>query len=215
MVAHKTAATLKRSRHTLAMTPLTRQVMTKSIHRAILEYQQSNNESTGSPKSPLDLRVRTSVIRSSSKDCQKQPNDSSAEKIHQKSIKSANRSNFSSSAVAKSNSLESNSKMSPLETVYEQEKDARADELDGCDHGNVDVVSNSYAVVAFTNDKQIIFNGPSGCEPIGETPVLVSRKSSSEKISSTNHFDNEIWYTPKEFVQSKVVENIEVLFLPI
>lgn len=50
---------LKRSRHSAAGTPLTRQVMTKSIHRAILEYQHSQNGVITTPKSPLDLRVKS------------------------------------------------------------------------------------------------------------------------------------------------------------
>lgn len=47
------------------MTPLTRQVMTKSIHRAILEYQQCGT--VLSPRSPLDLRTSL-VIRRDVKD---------------------------------------------------------------------------------------------------------------------------------------------------
>lgn len=45
------------------MTPLTRQVMTKSIHRAILEYQHAHNGPVMSPRSPLDLRTSFVVRR--------------------------------------------------------------------------------------------------------------------------------------------------------
>ncbi|XP_031623405.1 mitosis initiation protein fs(1)Ya isoform X4 [Contarinia nasturtii] len=58
MVTQKKTTTFKRSRNSLAVTPLTRQVMTKSIHRAILEYQNSQHGIAVSPKSPLDLRMR-------------------------------------------------------------------------------------------------------------------------------------------------------------
>lgn len=179
------------------MTPLTRQVMTKSIHRAILEYQSHHGSAPGSPKSPLDLRVRTTITRDS-KDVPKDSNDQSANKIHQQpsKIRGSNSSwNIVSNGVDKSNS-----KSGILETVYEQEKDAKSDDHDD------DITSDSYAIIKLTDDSQVIV-GPSTSEPISETPILVTRKISSEKLCTV---DKEVWYTPKEFVQSKVIENIEV-----
>lgn len=203
VVTQKKTTTFKRSRHSLAMTPLTRQVMTKSIHRAILEYQQSHHPAPSSPKSPLDLRVRSTITRNS-KDINQSTN-----KNYQQSSKSIEHSHISPSKIFKSNSLDSNSRTSALETVYEQEKDAKTDEQDISRHGN-DVTSNSYAIVEVSADNEIIVNGPIASDLIGETPVLVSRKLSSEKLCAVDNCDSEIWYTPKEYVQSRVVENIEV-----
>lgn len=186
------------------MTPLTRQVMTKSIHRAILEYQHTHNgTSIGSPKSPLDLRVRRTVSFG-----EKSPSK------HGKTADKSNRiadNNRSSSAIIKSNSLDSNSKLMPLETVYEQEKDGTVDAVDGSEYGNC--ISSSYEVIEVTNENQAIthLSAPDD-QPIGETPVLVSRKLSAERISGTENLDRDVWYTPKEFVQSKFIENIEVRF---
>lgn len=114
MVTQKKTTTFKRSRNTLAVTPLTRQLMTKSIHRAILEYQNTQHGIAVSPKSPLDLRVR-------GRDISKMENHSSktikkcVEKLSPKFI---DKSSISTSIVVKSNSLDSNSRHSSLETVY-------------------------------------------------------------------------------------------------
>lgn len=203
VVAQKKTTTFKRSRASLAMTPLTRQVMTKSIHRAILEYQHSHNGSSiGSPKSPLDLRVRRNVSFG-----EKSPSRNG--KTDDKSTKIDNDNRSTSTALIKSNSLDSNSRLSPLETVYEQEKDANdVEAADGFELGNC--ISSSYEVIEVTNEKQAFVHGPASDAPISETPVLVSRKLSAERIGATEHFDGDVWYTPKEFVQSKIVENIEV-----
>ncbi|XP_055306075.1 mitosis initiation protein fs(1)Ya isoform X2 [Sitodiplosis mosellana] len=183
MVTQKKTTTIKRSRHSLAVTPLTRQVMTKSIHRAILEYQHSQHGTVLSPKSPLDLRVRSTSSRDTSK----------TEHLASKSIE---KSRISMSAVLKTNSMES--RTSALETVYEQEKDANTDAPNCFDH------ENYVEIVEHTNDNHSIVNELMTSEPIGETPVLVSRKLSSEKIGSTDGGDHEVWYTPKEFVQTKI-----------
>lgn len=203
VVTQKKTTTFKRSRNSLTMTPLTRQVMTKSIHRAILEYQQSHHPAPSSPRSPLDLRVRSTITRNS-KDI-----NQSINKNYQQSSKSIEHNHISPSKVFKSNSLDSNSRTSALETVYEQEKDAKTDEPDISSHGN-GVTSNSYAIVEVSADNEIIINGPIASDLIGETPVSVSRKLSSEKLCAVDNYDSEIWYTPKEYVQSRVVENIEV-----
>lgn len=184
--------------------------MTKSIHRAILEYQ-THHGAPGSPKSPLDLRVRAAVTREPPTKDDKDQKSQSTEKIHHHHQHQLNRSNTSPAAILQSNSLESMVRASPLETVYEQEKDANTDELDNYERSRGNA-SNSYAIVELTDDNQVIINGASASDPIGDTPVLVSRKLSSEKISIVDHYDGDIWYTPKECVQSKVIENIEVRF---
>lgn len=183
------------------MTPLTRQVMTKSIHRAILEYQHSHHGAIVSPKSPLDLRVRASVLREGN------GHNSKTENL---APKSADKSRASStSIVSKADSVES--KVSPLETVYEQEKDANAYESEDFDYGNY-VTHDAFDVIKNANPEQSIVNELLSADPIGETPVLVSRKLSNEKIGGADKSNREIWYTPKEFVQARVIENIEVSF---
>lgn len=68
VVTQKKTTTIKRSNKSLAMTPLTRQVMTKSIHRAILEYQHAQcGTAVVSPRSPLDLRTSFVIRRDTSK----------------------------------------------------------------------------------------------------------------------------------------------------
>lgn len=192
MVTQKKTTTIKRSRHSLAMTPLTRQVMTKSIHRAVLEYQHSQHGAGLSPKSPLDLRVRRDGGNAT------KPNHLMA-KLSDKSC---------ISTVTKSTSMES--RMNPLETVYEQDKDANADASQCI--GPDSFVCHNFQVVQQSNQVKELLSS----EPIGETPVLVSRKLSNEKMTAADggggggSGDHEVWYTPKEFVQTKVVENIEV-----
>lgn len=108
VITQKKTMTLKRSNKSLALTPLTRQVMTKSIQRAILEYQQ---HTITSPKSPLDLRVST-VMRRNSKCLQ---SVYSPESEHSDCLSMiTNEENIQPSRI--------NSKFGSLETVYEQIK---------------------------------------------------------------------------------------------
>lgn len=198
MVAQKKTTMFKRSRHSLAVTPLTRQVMTKSIHRAILEYQNSQHGIAVSPKSPLDLRVR-------GRDISKVENDSlKTTKCDERSSKSC----ISTSLIIKSDSLESNSILSPLETVYEQDRDANAESSE-C-YERECCFSSNYEIVEYSNHDQSVVNEPSIPVSIQETPVLVSRKLSGEIISDDNNVDPEIWYTPKEYLQTEVIENMDV-----
>lgn len=187
------------------MTPLSRQVMTKTIHRAILEYQHTHSSVGGaSPKSPLDLRVRKMDSSTEMNPSKIAKADKSVDKAD-KSLKNGDENRLmSASAVNKSNSFDTNGRISPLETVYEQEKDA----IDDIEHDNY--ISNSYAIIEVLNESKAVIDAPISSEPISETPVLVSRKLSAERLSNDERFDGDIWYTPKEFVQSKVIENIEV-----
>lgn len=184
---------LKRSRHSTAGTPLTRQVMTKSIHRAILEYQHSQNVSVITPKSPLDLRVRSTVIRDTT-----EKNHCDGERGSDKSTMSCGKYNIASLGTVKSHSVELNSK---LETVYEQAKDVDSKTPENFDCKNDDDIN--YEIVKISNEQSIVHES---LEAIGETPVLVSRKLSEENGAN----DPEVWFTPKEYSQSKVFENIEV-----
>lgn len=194
MVTQKKTTMLKRSRHSTVRTPLTRQVMTKSIHRAILEYHHSQNGSLISPKSPLDLRVRSAVIRDTT------------EKIHCEGVRDDNKSRMSvgkypiaPSGIIKSYSFDSNSK---LETVYEQAKDVNS-KTSECFECKKNVDDINYEIVEISNEQSIVHGS---VDVIGETPVLVSRKLSAENGAN----DPEVWFTPKEYTQSKVVENVEV-----
>lgn len=81
------------------MTPLTRQVMTKSIHRAILEYQHAHNGPIMSPRSPLDLRTSFVIRRE-----------------------------FGSPPAKSSKPIENGHIDIKLETVLEQIKDSKDDE---------------------------------------------------------------------------------------
>lgn len=201
MVTQKKTTTIKRSRHSLAVTPLTRQVMTKSIHRAILEYQHSQHGAMLSPKSPLDLRVRPTIIAT----VNTRGTESKTKQLTQVEIADKNR--MTTSSIHKSNSMEC--RTSALETVYEQDKDSNAADpaIDGFDQNNyVQIVEQS-------NHDHSIVNELLTSEPIGETPVLVSQKLSNEKFGTTDNGDHEVWYTPKEFVQTKIIENIEVNYL--
>lgn len=68
-------------------------------------------------------------------------------------------------------------------------------------------------VEVLSNDQSVVNEPLLTSESIKETPVLVSRKLSSEKITKEfKNYDTEVWFTPKEFVQTntKVVENIDV-----
>lgn len=190
MLSQKKTTTFKRPRNTPTMTPLTRQVMTKSIHRAILEYHTHSGVGNGSPKSPLDLRVRKNV--------------SYTEMSPSQSAKTTDKLFKFGENITRSNSMDSNSRHSLLETVYEQDKDT----VDDFDYGNV--ISKNNDIIEVSNGNHVIANGPMSSDPIVETPVLVSRKLSAERMTNEESCDSDVWYTPKEFVQSKIVENIEV-----
>lgn len=181
------------------MTPLTRQVMAKSIHRAIIEYQSPLD-----PKSPLDLRVRAAIYRDSRSLSTGEKGSSKSGMCIDKTLKTDDSYHKSSSAVFKSSSSDSNSRLSPLETVYEQEKDTNTETPDDLVHGNC--VNTNYEAIEVSN-----VNNAISIAPIGETPILVSRKLSTERFCGADYSDNEVWYTPKEFVQSRMVENIEVI----
>lgn len=107
--------TLKRSNKSLALTPLTRQIMTKSIQRAILEYQQ---HTITSPKSPLDLRVNT-VMRRNSKCLQSVYSPESDHSV-------TNEENIQ----PLSTNTKINSRFGSLETVYEQIKGVNVESCD-------------------------------------------------------------------------------------
>lgn len=202
MVTQKKTTTVKRSRHSLTVTPLTRQVMTKSIHRAILQYQHSQHGIAMSPKSPLDLRVRATISRDD-KDVPNVKNCLSKMIKTEEKLPIVDDNNIiSTSIVIKSNSVDSNSRLSPLETVYEQDKDTNVEALECCEHESY--VSNYETVEVSCNINEPV------SDSIKETPVLASRKLSSEIMCDSDNVCSEVWYTPKEYVETKVIENIEV-----
>lgn len=115
VITQKKTMTLKRSNKSLALTPLTRQIMTKSIQRAILEYQQ---HTITSPKSPLDLRVNT-VMRRNSKCLQSVYSPESDHSV-------TNEENIQ--PLSTNNKI--NSRFGSLETVYEQIKGVNVESCD-------------------------------------------------------------------------------------
>lgn len=197
-------SSFKRPRNSPAMTPLTRQVMTKSIHRAILEFH-SQNAIVLSPKSPLDLRVRPSIreARNGEKNASAALNGGGG---HSPKMCEQNR----HLSLMRSNSLDSNARMSPLETVYEQDRDATGELSDNAEH-DVDISSNC-KILEISSDNQVIVTGLSASDPISDTPVAVSRKLSTELKSGIVQNDGDTWYTPKQFMHANVIENIEVGF---
>lgn len=179
MVTQKKTTTFKRTRQSFVGTPLTRQVMTKSIHRAILEYQHSHGQPS-SPKSPLDLRIRVGRNKDETKLVKDSPQKIDNSRSSSQTVRSAEHSHGRGNT-------------SPLETVYEQEKESFVSGSTNKNYSNLQIIE-----VTSNNE-------------IAETPVLISRKLSTEQFGVDN-FDKEIWFTPKEYVQSKVIENLEVIY---
>lgn len=211
-----TAATaFKRSRKSPNMTPLTRQVMTKSIHRAILEYQHTQSLHAVSPKSPLDLRMQQAIYRSRNRT----PVKCLMKTEQQHLDKSLGNSQYTSTSMSSSSSAKttttttttvtttvknaqgnhSSRPSNTLETVYEQEKDAHSETSEH-------IESNNGQQLESRSD-----GPPSKCDPIVETPIPLSRRKCIDPEESQS-FDNDIWYTPKESIQTDVTENIEVNF---
>lgn len=193
------AAAFKRSRKSPTVTPLTRQLMTKSIHRAILEYQHTQSVCGLSPKSPLDLRVRTAIYRGRGGTPVKCLMET--EQRLDKSLKiDANGQSVTTTTTITTtitNKQEQSARQpSTLETVYEQDKDPHADTHDNNEHAISEMGANDN-----------VANGPSTSDAIAVTPILLSRRKSMETFDGA---DSEIWYTPKEFVQTNLIENIEV-----
>lgn len=198
------AAAFKRSRKSPNVTPLTRQVMTKSIHRAILEYQHTQSLSgTVSPKSPLDLRVRAAGRNGTPVKClmkTEQRLDQSV-KINSNGCASASMSSSTTTTTTVRTTLmntqDHGSRLpNTLETVYEQEKDANSETFE--------------QIESKCGKNANVLDGPSKCEPIAETPIPLSRRKSSDTTDASENSDSEVWYTPKEFIQTDLIEKIEV-----
>lgn len=213
VMAVVTAAAFKRARKSPNVTPLTRQVMTKSIHRAILEYQHTQSLNAASPKSPLDLRMQQAIYRSRNRTPVKclvksdQQIDKSA-RINGKS-RSMSTSMSSSSTTAtttvttttvattikNAQSNQSSRLPNTLETLYEHEKDANSVtfEFNESNKGETDDLPDAL---------------PSKCDAIFKTPT--SRRTCISTPDDAEKIDSEVWYTPNEFIQSNVIENVEV-----
>lgn len=164
------------------MTPLTRQVMTKSIHRAIKEYQHANNGSMMSPRSPLDLRT-SFVIR--------------------REIGSPNKSPKLSKSPKSPKTIENGNNGTKLKIIMEQIKDSNDNENKENNDGAVSSVN-----IAKHNDSIDI--GACKTMPIEETPIAISRKLSNEKLVSSS--DGEIWHTPKEIAPPMVKDEVCVIW---
>lgn len=205
------AVTFKRLRKSPTVTPLTRQLMTKSIHRAILEYQHTQSMCASSPKSPLDLRVRAAIYRGrgvTPVKCLMK-----TEQRLNKSLKIDGNSHSSSLTTTTTVTTTITNEQdhcarqpNTLETVYEQEKDSHSDT-----HQNSEQTSLvRYKAISENGKNDSVASSSSG--PIAVTPILLSHRKSIETTDGSENCDNEIWYTPQEFVQTNVIENIQVNF---
>lgn len=208
------AAAFKRARKSPNVTPLTRQVMTKSIHRAILEYQHTQSLNAASPKSPLDLRMQQAIYRSRNRTPVKclvkteQHIDKSMRVNGNGRSMSTSMSSLSTTAtttvtttvattIKNAQGNQSSRLPNTLETVYEHEKDVNSETFEHIESNN-------------GGTDNLLDGLPSKCDPIVETPILVSRRSCINTPDRSENVDSEVWYTPKEFVQTDVIENIEV-----
>lgn len=218
------AAAFKRARKSPNVTPLTRQVMTKSIHRAILEYQHTQSLSAASPKSPLDLRMQQAIYRSRNRtpvrclmkseqhiDKSLRVNGNSRSTSTSKSTSTST--SMSSSATTATTTVttttvattiknaqgnQSSRLPNTLETVYEHEKDANSETFEHrkANNGEMDHLLDAL---------------PSTCDAIVETPILLSRRSClNTPENGSENVDSEVWYTPNEFIQTDVIENFAV-----
>lgn len=205
------AAAFKRSRRSPTVTPLTRQVMTKSFHRAILEYQHTQSMCAVSPKSPLDLRVRAAIYRGRNgtpvkcfmkteqhrdKSLKTDSNGHTSASLSSSTMSTTTTTTKVTTTVMNTTQDHSSRLPNTLETVYEQEKDANSETLEH-------IESNG------ENDG--VLNGPLNCDSIAETPILLAHRKSIDTTDGSENFDNEIWYTPKETIQTDLMENIEVI----
>lgn len=209
-IAAPVGVSFKRSRKSPTVTPLTRQVMTKSIHRAILEYQHSQSICATSPKSPLDLRVRAAISRGRSGTpvkCQMKTEHRFDESLtvdgnnHHQSLTTTT----TTVTTTITNKQEVSSKLTnTLETVYEQEKDPIADASENNEHKSM---------VPYNEEKNdIVSNGLSPIDSGTVTPVMQTRKKINKPLNDTPNADSDVWYTPKEYAQTNVIENNEVKF---
>lgn len=194
------AAAFKRSRKSPTVTPLTRQVMTKSIHRAILEYQHTQGLGGASPKSPLDLRVRAAIYRGRNGTPINGKCLIKTEERHDKSSSTTTKTTVTTTTIT--NTQDHSSRINTLETVYEQEKDTNSEA-----HEPIE----SRSLVRYVGTKKDMSLERLTCDPIAETPNMLSHKKSIETMGGSENCDNDIWYTPKEYIQTNMIENIEVI----
>lgn len=83
-----------------------------------------------------------------------------------------------------------------LETVYEQERDT------------IPEISESIEQKSLMRYKAS--DGSSSYDPIAQTPISLSRRMSIETMNGSENYDNEVWYTPREYMPTNLIENIEV-----
>lgn len=164
-----------RTKLPIAATPL-RQVMSKSIQRAIREHIGN------SPRSPLDLRMSPVVRRTDSDRLSSPYRLRTARKEAQPADE--NRTPIGSSTRRRSSELRS---ASGLETVYETAQHADASE-------NCDADDN---VNRIESERKMPTSGPDVDREMKATPMASDRTDENE---STN---NEVWYTPCESAPSE------------
>lgn len=183
MITQKRTTTLKRPKQSLKLTPLKRQVMTKSIHRAILQYQHSQC-GVVSPRSPLDLRVRSSLLRGLKHTCS--PNKSGCNKCSPAT--KAKRMHVI--ATKQTTTIRS------LDTVYEQVK-----------HGDGNAREKIVCSSAKETVQHVTKNNKH--ESIEATPLSAARTPSNEFNQCTELMtdNDEVWHTPNEFPKALTDDN--------
>lgn len=181
----------------IAATPL-RQVMSKSIQRAIREHVGTERYT----KSPLDLRMSPVVRRSSIE------NHSPSKRISDKLTKvmmDENRTPEMAKSNRKRRSIELRSG-SVLETVYETAK--ATDIADDCENQN----DTNNRIEAYPKEKTVATNKSNA---IGESVNFLSTETPVGGAINTNDNDDgheyvDVWYTPCE-IPMKKIENSEVI----
>lgn len=180
-ITQKKTTTLKRPKQSLKLTPLKRQVMTKSIHRAILQYQHSQC-GIESPRSPLDLRVRSSLMRG--------PKHTCSPKSGCNKCSPATRSKRLQVISTKQSTT-----IRSLDTVYEQVKRA-----DGKAREKQVGTSSEEVNEMVANNKEH--------NAIEATPISTARNQLLEFNQCNELPDNdEIWHTPNEFIKGSTDDN--------
>lgn len=214
-----------RAKLPLAATPL-RQVMSKSIQRAIREHAAVVNVTGAgaigrySPISPLDLRM-SPVIRRYQRETLKQQ-----QRLHQQKSSSPDTPDSGHESVKTPLSVEEIPTKKPLssgsrrksdhftdlETVYESTKNTEATK-DECDNQNeinkhleVNRISTNYS-----NEIIIKYSSHDTYE-IKETPVGRNSTNTDGNLIVNDASASEVWYTPNEVMPVKDADTEEVCY---
>lgn len=204
-VCHGKSTSAKRSvraKMPIAATPL-RQVMSKSIQRAIREHDRYT-------KSPLDLRMSPVVRRS----CME--NRSPSKRYTNKFTKTTDEIFTPETIVTnrKRRSIELRSG-SILETVYETAK--ATDIADECENSNDadnlrESCAKDKALATSRSNEAVNANDAAANFPITETPVLAAQlNANNTNDNDDGHENGDVWYTPCENIPIREIDKPEVI----